>query len=198
MTYSIIGFGKVGQALARAFARKGLAVTVASHRPPEALAPLAQALGPTVNVTSLEQALQAETIFLAVPFDEHRSVGAVLPDWTGKTIIDAMNSLALRAALDGLVSTAFVARSFPGAKLVKGFNHLVAGTLATDPVVGALHRVVFLSSDAPEAIPPVADLARSLGFAPVELGRLAEGGALVHAQDGEWGKLIFKDVFKAQ
>ena len=38
MTYAIIGFGKIGQALARAFARKGVEVMVASRRPPEALA----------------------------------------------------------------------------------------------------------------------------------------------------------------
>ena len=34
VSYSIIGFGKIGQALARAFARKNIDVTVASRRPP--------------------------------------------------------------------------------------------------------------------------------------------------------------------
>src|SRR3546814_19807523 len=50
-------------------------------------------------------------------------------------------------ALDGLPSTAFAAKSFPGARFVKGFNHLLARTLATDPNVEGRHRVVFLSSD---------------------------------------------------
>jgi predicted dinucleotide-binding enzyme len=40
--------GKVGQALARAFARKNIEVSVASRRPPEAIAPQAKAIGPTV------------------------------------------------------------------------------------------------------------------------------------------------------
>lgn len=197
MTHAIIGFGKIGQALARAFARRNLAVTVASHRPPETLAPLAQAIGPNVVAKSLTEALAADIIFLAVPFAEHRAIAAALSNRTGKTIIDAMNTLVPPVELDGLPSTAFVARSFPTARVVKGFNHLLASTLATDPVVGGLHRVVFLSSDDADAIPPVAELAKILGFAPVDLGRLDAGGALVHGLDGKWGKLVFKDVFKA-
>ena len=39
MTYAIIGFGKIGQALAKAFARKGLDVFVATTRAPKALPP---------------------------------------------------------------------------------------------------------------------------------------------------------------
>ena len=38
MSYTIVGFGKVGQALARAFSRQNTDVTVASRQPPEALA----------------------------------------------------------------------------------------------------------------------------------------------------------------
>jgi predicted dinucleotide-binding enzyme len=79
---------------------------------------------------------------------------------------------------------------------VKGFNHLGAATLATDPIVEGGHRVVFLSSDDEDAIAPVADLAKQLGFAPVKLGKLNEGGALVHARGRTWGQLIFQDLFK--
>ena len=45
MSYAIVGFGKIGQALAHAFARKSINVTVASRRPPEALPPQARAIG---------------------------------------------------------------------------------------------------------------------------------------------------------
>ncbi len=106
-----------------------------------------------------------------------------------------------------------MAKSFTGAKLVKGFNHLGAAKLATDPVVegrvagscaGACHsgrgghRVVFLSSDDEDAFAPVVDLAKQLGFAPVKLGKLNEGGALVSARGQVWGPLIFQDLFKKQ
>jgi predicted dinucleotide-binding enzyme len=199
MSYAIVGFGKIGQALAHAFARKNIEVTVASRRPPEALAPQARAIGPTVVAKSLRDAIKADTIILAVPFGEHREVAKGLSSWEGKTVIDATNAFGVPPEeLDGLTSSAFVAKSFTGAKVVKGFNHLVAATLATDPVVEGGHRVVFLSSDDEGAIAPVSDLAKMLGFAPVKLGKFNEGGALVRARGKTWGLLIFQDLFKKQ
>lgn len=199
MSYAIVGFGKIGQALAHAFARKNIDVTVASRRQPEELAPLARAVGATVIARSLQDALKADTILLAVPFGEHREVAKALPNWKGKTVIDAMNAFGVPVEeLDGLPSSAFVAKSFPGARLVKGFNHLPAATLATDPTVEGGHRVVFLSSDIEDAIAPVADLAKNLGFAPVNLGKIGEGGALVQARDRVWGALIFQDLFRKE
>ena len=198
MSYAIVGFGKIGQALAHAFARKNINVTVASRRPPDALAPQALAIGPTVVAKSRRDALKADTIILAVPFGEHREVAKALPSWEGKTVIDATNAFGVPPEeLDGLLSSAFVAKSFTGAKVVKGFNHLVAATLATDPIVEGGHRVVFLSSDE-DATAPVADLAKQLGFAPVKLGKFNEGGALVHARGRTWGQLIFQDLFKKE
>src|SRR5438105_10064140 len=93
MSYAIVGFGSVGQALAHAFARKNINVTVASRRPPEALAPQARAIGPTVVARSLQDALEADTIILAVPFGEHREVAKAMTSWKGKTVIDEMNEL---------------------------------------------------------------------------------------------------------
>src|ERR1700682_3527992 len=92
MSYAIVGFGKIGQALALAFARKNIDVNVPSRRLPEALAPQARAIGPTVVAKSLRDALEADTIILAVPFGEHREVAKALPSWGGTTGIDAMNS----------------------------------------------------------------------------------------------------------
>ncbi len=198
MSYAIIGFGKIGQALAHAFARKNINVTVASRRSPEELAPQARAIGPTVTAKTLQDALEADTIFLAVLFGGHREVAKALPSWEGKTLIDAMNSLDHPEELGGLLSSAFVARSFSGAKLVKGFNHLGAAKLNADPIVEGGHRVVFLSSDDEDAVAPVSDLAKQLGFAPIHLGKLSEGGALVHARGRVWGPLIFQDLFKRE
>src|SRR5258708_7459845 len=178
MSYAIVGFGKIGQALAHAFARKNIDVTVASRRPPEALAPQARAIGPTVVAKSLRDALEADTIILAIPFGEHREVAKALPSWEGKTVIDATNLFPVPEELDGLASSAIVAKAFTGAKLVKGFNHLIAATLAADPIVQGGHRVVFLSSDDEDAIAPVPALARPLGFAPVKPVKRNQGGPL--------------------
>jgi predicted dinucleotide-binding enzyme len=198
MSYAIVGFGKIGQALAHAFARRNIEVAVASRRPAEALAPQASAIGPRVVAKSLQDAVQADTILLAVPFGEHPEVAKALPSWEGKTIIDATNLFPGPDEAGGLLGSAIVAKAFTGAKLVKGFNHLGAATLATDPVVESGHRVVFLSSNDEDAVAPVAVLAKQLGFAPINLGKLNEGGALVHARGKTWGPLIFQDFSKEE
>jgi predicted dinucleotide-binding enzyme len=199
MSYAIVGFGAVGQALAHAFARNNIDVTVASRRPPEALAPQARAIGARVAAKSLRDALEADTILLAIPFWEHREVAKALAGWQGKTVIDATNAFGvLPEELGGLPSSAVIAKAFTGARLVKGFNHLIAATLAADPIVEGGHRVIFLSSDDEDATALVAVLAKQLGFAPVKLGKLNEGGALVHARGRTWGQLIFQDLFKKE
>ncbi|NTZ81453.1 NADP oxidoreductase coenzyme [Burkholderia metallica] len=194
MSYAIIGFGKIGHALAKAFARNGIEVAVATTRDPESFAADAAAIGPTITPTTLAEAVKADIIFLAVRFESHPAVAKALGDWNGKTLIDAMNTQAPLDELGGLPSSAFVAKTFTGARLVKGFNHLVAGVLGQDPAVHGGRRVVFLASDDDEAAAEVGALAEKLGFAAIRLGRLSEGGWLVHARGKSWGHLIFKDL----
>lgn len=197
MTYPIIGFGSIGQALAKAFARNGIDVAVATTRDPDSFAADAAAIGPTIiPKPSWKPSRRTSSFSLFV--SRGPDVGQALPSWQGKTVVDAMNSNLPLEEMNGLLSSVFVTQAFSGAKLVKGWNHLLAATLATDPVVEGGHRVVFLSSNEADAIPPVAALAKRLGFAPVDLGRLDEGGALVHARGRIWGQLIFKDLFKKE
>jgi len=42
----------------------------------------------------------------------------------------------------------------------------------------------------------VAALAEQLGFAPVKLGKLSEGGLLVQARGNTWAPLVFQDLVK--
>ena len=197
MSYAIIGFGKLGQALAKTFARRGIEVSVATARDPESFASAAAAIGPEVIPKRLAEAVKADIVFLAVRYESHRDVAKALPTWKGKTIIDVTNAYGVSLEeLGGQPSSKVVANAFPGARVVKGFNHLPAGTLAADPNVRGGRRVVFLSSDDEGAAALVAALAKQLGFAPVNLGKLEEGGALVHARDKRWGPLIFQDLFK--
>lgn len=199
MNYSIIGFGPVGQALARAFARKGISVSVATTRPPEAIASATRSIGPTIVPKSLKDALAADVILLAVPFWAHRDVAQALPSWRGKTVIDVTNAHGVPLAdLGDLPSSKVIANALNGARLVKAFNHLAAAVLAQDPDVGAGRRVIFLSSDDEGAIATVAALVEKLGYAPVSLGKIAEGGQLVQARYKSWAPLIFQDLFKLQ
>jgi predicted dinucleotide-binding enzyme len=197
MSYAIIGFGMIGHALAKAFARKGIEVSVATTRDPHSFASDAAAIGPGIVPSTLADALEADTIFLAVRFESHPEVAKALPGWQGKTIVDVTNAYGVTPEdMDGQPSSRFVARAFAGARLVKGFNHLVAAVLGQDPTVHGGRRVVFLASDDHGAAREVGTLAELLGFAPIQLGGLGEGGLLVHAHGNRWGHLIFKDVIK--
>lgn len=193
MNYAIVGFGAVGQALARLFARKGIEVAVASRRQPEELIPQANAIGPTIVPKTLKEALEADIVLLAVLYEQHREVAKARSSWEGKIVIDVMNTLD---DLGGVPSSSVVAQALPGAQLVKAFNHLPARVLAEDPAVHGGRRVVFLSSDDQSATATVAALAEQLGYAPVNLGSIAEGGQLVQARNGVWGPLVFQDLFK--
>ena len=92
MSYAIIGFGNIGQALAKAFARSGIEVSVATTRDPESFASTAAAIGPEIIPTTLGEAVKADTVFLAVRYESHGDVAKALPSWKGKTIIDVTNA----------------------------------------------------------------------------------------------------------
>ena len=197
MSYAIIGSGKVGQALATAFARKGLEVAIASRRSAEALAPIAKAIGPTISPKSLKDAVQADIVLLAVPFGTQKDIAKAAESWQGKIVIDVTNAYGVDPEeLGNLPSSVVVSQAFPGAKLVKAFNSLPAEVLAEDPNVKGGRRVVLLSSDDEGAATQVATLIEQLGFAPVQLGKLAEGGLLIQARGKTWAQLIFQDFVK--
>jgi 8-hydroxy-5-deazaflavin:NADPH oxidoreductase len=197
MSYAILGAGKVGQALATAFARKGIEVSIASRRPIEELAPIAKAIGPTVVAKALQDAVKADVVFLAVPFETYKEIAKVAQSWRDKIVIDVTNAYGVPPEkLGNLPSSVVISQALAGASLVKAFNHLPAKTLTEDPDVDGRRRVVFVSSDDQNAGNKVAKLVEQLGFAPVWLGKLTEGGLLVQARGNSWAPLVFQDLFK--
>lgn len=197
VSYSIIGFGNIGQALAKAFARKNIEVSVATTRDPERFASAAAAIGSTIIPTTLAEAVKADIVFLAVHFESHRDVAKALPTWQGKIIVDVTNAYGVPPEqLGGQPSSRVVAQAFTGGRVVKGFNHLAAAVLDQDPAVHGGRRVVFLASDENGAAAEIGALAQNLGFSPIKLGGLSEGGLLVQARGNSWGQLIFKDLVK--
>jgi predicted dinucleotide-binding enzyme len=195
MNYAIIGFGNMGQALAKAFALRGIEVSVATTRDPESFASAAAAIGPTIVPEKLAEAVKADIIFLAVRFESHKEVAKALSTWQGKTIVDVTNAFGVPPEdLGGQPSSSIVAQAFTGGRLVKGFNHLAAAVLAQDPAVQGGRRVVFLASDDDGALVEIGALAKNLGFAAVNLGGLSGGGLLVQARGNSWGQLIFKNL----
>jgi len=197
MTYAIIGFGKIGQALAKAFARNGIEVCVATTRDPDSFAFEAAAIGPGIVPKTLTEAVKADTVFLAVRFEAIQDVAKALPTWQGKTVVDVTNAYGVAPEeVGGQLSSRFVADAFKDARLVKGFNHLGAAVLAQDPSMNGGRRVVFLLSDDDTAAAEIGSLAKDLGFAPIALGGLSEGGLFVQARGNAWGPLIFQNLVK--
>lgn len=193
MTYSIIGSGNVGSALARQFARNNIPVGIANTRGPDSIAKLAAELGSAVTAMTLQDALRADIIILAVPFMAHTSVAAASKSWAGKTIVDAMNTYGVPPeVIAGKASSDVVAAAFPGANVVKSLNQLPAKLLAASPTESGGHRVMFVAGNEANSTSAVVQLVANLGFAPIVLGKLNEGGVLLE----KGGPLVLQNLIK--
>jgi 8-hydroxy-5-deazaflavin:NADPH oxidoreductase len=197
MTYAIIGTGLVGAALARFFAAKDMPVIIANSRGPETLAEVAAEIGPSVTPATVAEAAKADIIFFAVGAIAFKDVGEVLKDWSGKIVIDVTNGFMLppevqQAEYQGRLTSEVNAERVPGAKLVKAFNQLPLKVLASPLPDDVGRRVVFVSSDHEDASATVAALVESLGFAAIEVGKIAEGGRLIQAR----APLVFQNLIK--
>jgi predicted dinucleotide-binding enzyme len=179
---AIVGSGNVGSALARLFARAGIEVSIANTRGPESISELASSIGPGVHAVAAEEALTSDVIFMAIPFGAVEQFGKSLPDWTGKTVIDTTNAHYTPnrdAILNGRTAARYVAEHLPHAKVVKAFNQLPANTLQAELNPDDGRRVIFISTDSPDAGDEIAELVSTLGLAAVQLGRTDEGGRLI-------------------
>lgn len=197
MSYSIIGAGAVGKALAQAFARKDIEVMIASRQSPAALSEVIELTGAKVIPATIANALAADVVILAVPFQAHPEIARAVKSWNQKIVIDATNAFGIAPEeLGDEPSSVVISRAFAGAQVVRAFNHLPARVLEQAPDVHGGRRVVFLSSDHENAIKKVSDLAEQLGFAPVSLGPLDQGSILIQARGNTWAPLMFCDLVK--
>jgi predicted dinucleotide-binding enzyme len=184
MSYSIIGSGAIGSALAGHFASKGIEVLLANSRGPASLKDIVGKLGSKVQAATAKEAANADIVILAVPFPSVAGAVGGLTDWRGRIVVDATNAVDVPSFtptdLGGRLSSEIVAEAVPGARLVKAFNTLFSAVLAGTPVQGGGRRVIFISSDDVDAAAAVAALCEQLGFYPINLGRISEGGRLQH------------------
>jgi len=74
-------------------------------------------------------------------------------------------------------TTALIQGWAPGARVVRGWNHVYAINL-TRPDVDGVASSVLLAGDDPEAKETVAGLARDIGFDPVDVGDASVSPAL--------------------
>jgi predicted dinucleotide-binding enzyme len=176
MDVGIIGAGRLGQAMARTALRAGRSVVIANSRGPESLTTVVSALGEGASAGTVGEAASAGIVVAAVPWD--RRPGAVRGlEWNGQIVIDATNDWAADD-LDGRTSSEIVAGLVAGARVVKAANTLSAEVLESDPQQAGGRRVIFLSGDDADAKPEVVALFEAAGFAALDLGDLATGGAM--------------------
>ncbi|MEU0913934.1 NADPH-dependent F420 reductase [Streptomyces althioticus] len=185
MRIGMLGAGTVAQALARHALRQGHEVVLSNSRGPASLTPLVRELGPLASAGTPAEAAAADLVVLAVGWPRVPEVAASLPRLDGTVVVDATNQFASPppdpriADLGDLTGSEYVASLLPGARVVKAFNALFAQYIAADPRHAAGRQVLFLAGDDPDAKRTVERLAGSIGFAPVDLGPLREGGRLI-------------------
>jgi predicted dinucleotide-binding enzyme len=191
LTYAIIGSGKMGTALARHLTRAGIGCSIANTRGPDSLQSLVKELGETVVANSLEAALEADVVLLAIPFHTVEAFAKRRNDWSGKTIVDGTNAYDVTPEyLGGRLSSDIVAGAFRGASVVKAFNYLPSDIFALNPTANGGNRVMFAAGNHDEANAIVVALAKRLGFAPILLGRIDEGGRPLNV----FGPLLLHNV----
>ena len=191
--YSVIGTGSVGTVLAQRFSDHRVPALWANTRGPETIDVTESSA--SITPATLDAALAADVIIVAIPFLAVHELGRTRSDWTGKIVVDATNAFLVPNSEDilgGRLSTEYNAEAFPGAAVVKSFNQTAARQLAEKRPPECGRRVVFVSSNDPAASAAVAGLCTDLGFAPIELGRLDEGGVLIQARNA----LVLRELYE--
>ena len=181
MKIAVIGAGNVGGTLGKRWAGAGHEVAFGARDPAEAkVAALVRESGPIARAASVPEAARgADVVVLTVPWDSARDALAAAGDLRGRILIDATNPVPLtpEGLRQGLVighttsGGEQVARWAEGARVVKAFNTTGWQNMA-DPVYGSQGLSMLLCGDDAEAKKVVADLARQLGFEPVDVGPL--------------------------
>src|ERR1700682_4469820 len=127
----IIGAGRIGQAMARTALRAGRHVVIANSRGPESLSSVVEALGDRVSAGTVNDAVTADIVVLAVMWPQVPQTVEGL-DWEGRIVIDPTNDFD-PSDLDGRTSSEVVADLVAPARVVKAANTLGAAILGSHP-----------------------------------------------------------------
>ncbi len=178
---AIIGTGNIGGTLAAHFAAGGQDFLLAC-RDPEAARTIAASLGEHAEAVSVDEAVQrADVIVPAVWFDIFKQlITQYGQQLDGKVIIDPTNAIGpdgqggYRKVIGEQESSGqILAGLLPaGARLVKAFGTLSAGSLASAARQEPDRAVLFYAADDEVAGDLVAGLIRAAGFDPVRVGGL--------------------------
>jgi len=180
MNIAIIGSGNVGGALAKSSVRAGHTVTLSAKNPAHAEAK-AKETGARAVPSAADAVKAADVVILAVPYAAVDSIITELGDaLAGKVLIDVTNRMrqdAIAESVDGTSASEQIQKKAPKAKVAKAFNYAFASKQA-DPKVDGHAIDGFVAADDAVAKKTTLELARSIGFRPIDAGPLAMARAL--------------------
>jgi 8-hydroxy-5-deazaflavin:NADPH oxidoreductase len=180
---TIAGAGNVGSSLARNLVRHGIDVQLAASQLASARE-AAKAIGDPVRAVDLATLRDGvDALFLAVPADAAPAVlDAAHGLAAGTIVVDCSNPLRWD---NGPVHTpppegsmaAHLAKRFPALRVIKAFNTFGA-EFHEQPALGGAAADLYFAGDDADARRDIAELARTLGYAPVDVGPLRNAAHL--------------------
>lgn len=184
MKIGVIGAGRIGGNAARLLVAAGHEVLLSFSRDPGRLREQAEASGERARAGGVREAVEfGDVVLLSVPWvaipDALEQAGSL----DGKIVIDTTNQFGtggLERLPDGLTAAQVNQRRIPGARLVKSFNTLTSGFQASEAGREPAERrvVLFLCGDDDGAKATAGELIRDAGFAPVDIGGLADAAPM--------------------
>ncbi|XP_074157939.1 metalloreductase STEAP3 isoform X1 [Sminthopsis crassicaudata] len=166
-TVGILGSGDFARSLATRLVGSGYRVIVGSRNPKRTagLFPAAAQV-----ILQAEAVSTPEIIFVAM-YREHYSTLSSLSDLlVGKILVDVSNSTEKEHLQQRESNAEHLASLFPSCTVVKAFNVISAWSLQSGPKDG--NKQVLISGDQQEAKYKVSEIARAMGFSPVDMGSL--------------------------
>jgi 8-hydroxy-5-deazaflavin:NADPH oxidoreductase len=189
MLIGFLGAGMNARTMARHFLAAGHQVVLSNSRGPQTLGSVVAELGAGARAGTRDDVLKGDIVVLAVNWPDVREAVKGI-QWQGQVLVDATNAHSAsppdmtvagvarsKAALGGRTSSEIVADWVPGARLVKSISNIPMAWIK-DFHEGKPRVVIFTSGDDADAKHRVMQLLEDAGFAPVDLGSLAEGGAM--------------------
>jgi predicted dinucleotide-binding enzyme len=181
----IIGSGEVARALAKHAVRAGCRVLISNSRGPATLVDVVERIGDGAQAVTVQEAVRVDLVIVAIPFLKVPLLTDVA-DWSGTVVVDVTNQFAqYEPTYAGFVDlgdetgSEWVARHLPGATVIKAFNAMFASYIEAEPKHAEGRQIVFYACDDDEARANFARFVERIGFAPVSVGGLRDGGRLM-------------------
>ena len=169
MKVGIIGTGKMGKGFARALAPKH--EVIVGSRDVERARATASKVGAARGATYTDAAADADVVILTVPWEAMEETLPQLGDLKETIVVDVSYpySKREREALKTSSTAEEIQKQLPDARVLKGWNHVHARHL-TEPEVDGIAASVLIAGDDQSAKDIVFELARDMGFHPVDVG----------------------------